>query len=79
MKKIIKIILIASFILFLFNNMWTMFKTKEGIDSPLWIQFALLISYLASAIVTYKSKWFGFFSIFVVGVLLMLVSILVSF
>lgn len=42
MKKIIKIILIALFLLFLLDTLWTMIQTKEGMDSPLWLQLFLL-------------------------------------
>ncbi|EAC6871880.1 hypothetical protein ACN9QM_001797 [Listeria monocytogenes] len=78
MKKIIKIILIALFLLFLLNTLWSMIQTKEGLDSPLWLQLFYLIVYTVSAIASYKEKWFGFFFSFLLGVGVMIVSIIIS-
>ncbi|EAC8432212.1 hypothetical protein IT97_00480 [Listeria monocytogenes] len=78
MKKIIKIILITLFLLFLLNTLWSMIQTKEGLDSPLWLQLFYLIVYTVSAIASYKEKWFGFFFSLLLGVGVMIVSIIIS-
>ncbi|EGP9230758.1 hypothetical protein I0710_002937, partial [Listeria monocytogenes] len=61
MKKIIKIIFVTLFVLFLLNTLWTMIQTKQGLDSSIWLQLVYLLFYLVSAIAAYKEKWFGFF------------------
>ncbi|EGT2108935.1 hypothetical protein I2K52_002992, partial [Listeria monocytogenes] len=60
MKKIIKIIFVTLFVLFLLNTLWTMIQTKQGLDSSIWLQLVYLLFYLVSAIAAYKEKWFGF-------------------
>ncbi|EED2141028.1 hypothetical protein G4T65_002827, partial [Listeria monocytogenes] len=62
MKKIIKIIFVTLFVLFLLNTLWTMIQTKQGLDSSIWLQLVYLLFYLVSAIAAYKEKWFGFFA-----------------
>ncbi|EJD7571214.1 hypothetical protein M2U21_002961, partial [Listeria monocytogenes] len=64
MKKIIKIIFVTLFVLFLLNTLWTMIQTKQGLDSSIWLQLVYLLFYLVSAIAAYKEKWFGFFASF---------------
>ncbi|EJD7574026.1 hypothetical protein M2U24_002838, partial [Listeria monocytogenes] len=59
MKKIIKIIFVTLFVLFLLNTLWTMIQTKQGLDSSIWLQLVYLLFYLVSAIAAYKEKWFG--------------------
>ncbi|HHQ0953286.1 TPA: hypothetical protein ACSK9D_003064, partial [Listeria innocua] len=61
MKKIIKFIFVTLFILFLVDCLRVMIQTKDGLDSPLWLQIVYLLAYLVSAIGAYKEKWFGFF------------------
>ncbi|MBC1568765.1 hypothetical protein HCJ20_07610 [Listeria sp. FSL L7-1425] len=78
MKKIIKIVLIGLFMLFLLNSLWTMIQTKEGMSSPLWLQLVYLLIYAVSAFATYKEKWYGFFVAFVFGIVVMVVSIIIS-
>ncbi|ECJ9746157.1 hypothetical protein FQR52_06265 [Listeria monocytogenes] len=78
MKKIIKITLIVLFLLFLLDNLWMMVQTKQGLDSPIWLQIVFLLVYIISAITTYKGKWFGFFASFLMGIGIMLVSIIIS-
>ncbi|EKP3903483.1 hypothetical protein P1691_003072, partial [Listeria monocytogenes] len=68
MKKIIKIIFVTLFVLFLLNTLWTMIQTKQGLDSSIWLQLVYLLFYLVSAIAAYKEKWFGFFASFLMGV-----------
>ncbi|EAC8259143.1 TPA: hypothetical protein KZH96_002901, partial [Listeria monocytogenes] len=72
MKKIIKIIFVTLFVLFLLNTLWTMIQTKQGLDSSIWLQLVYLLFYLVSAIAAYKEKWFGFFASFLMGVGVML-------
>ncbi|EAG7296572.1 hypothetical protein BLH00_14985, partial [Listeria monocytogenes] len=74
MKKIIKIIFVTLFVLFLLNTLWTMIQTKQGLDSSIWLQLVYLLFYLVSAIAAYKEKWFGFFASFLMGVGVMLAS-----
>ncbi|MCP7889973.1 hypothetical protein JKQ82_15125, partial [Listeria monocytogenes] len=76
MKKIIKIIFVTLFVLFLLNTLWTMIQTKQGLDSSIWLQLVYLLFYLVSAIAAYKEKWFGFFASFLMGVGVMLASII---
>ncbi|EAW0583578.1 hypothetical protein EBM49_14215, partial [Listeria monocytogenes] len=78
MKKIIKIIFVTLFVLFLLNTLWTMIQTKQGLDSSIWLQLVYLLFYLVSAIAAYKEKWFGFFASFLMGVGVMLASIIIS-
>ncbi|ELY0461960.1 hypothetical protein [Listeria innocua] len=78
MKKIIKVIFVTLFILFLVNNLRVMIQTKEGLDSPLWLQIVYLLAYLVSAIGAYKEKWFGFFIAFLFGVMIMIASIIIT-
>ncbi|MBC2329780.1 hypothetical protein QJV03_06965 [Listeria swaminathanii] len=78
MKKIIKIVLIGLFMLFLLNSLWTMIQTKEGLDSPFWLQLFYLLVYVVSAIATYREKWYGFAVAFLLGIVVMLVSIIIS-
>ncbi|EAH3978644.1 hypothetical protein D6321_14910 [Listeria monocytogenes] len=78
MKKIIKIIFVTLFVLFLLNTLWTMIQTKQGLDSSIWLQLVYLLFYLVSAIAAYKEKWFGFFASFLMGVGIMLASIIIS-
>ncbi|EAF6917375.1 hypothetical protein ATS95_12520, partial [Listeria monocytogenes] len=77
MKKIIKIIFVTLFVLFLLNTLWTMIQTKQGLDSSIWLQLVYLLFYLVSAIAAYKEKWFGFFASFLMGVGVMLASIII--
>lgn len=79
MKKIIKFIFVTLFILFLVDCLWTMIQTKDGLDSPLWLQIVYLLAYLVSAIGAYKEKWFGFFIAFLFGVMIMIASIIITF
>ncbi|HEM0255435.1 TPA: hypothetical protein U0S79_000033 [Listeria monocytogenes] len=78
MKKIIKIIFVTLFVLFLLNTLWTMIQTKQGLDSSIWLQLVYLLFYLVSAIAAYKEKWFGFFASFLMGVGVMLAIIIIS-
>ncbi|HAB0008853.1 TPA_asm: hypothetical protein GIN74_05565 [Listeria monocytogenes] len=75
MKKIIGFVLSGIFILFLWYFVGLMIKTNKGIDVPLWLQFVFLFTFFVSALTSYKGQQLGFFSIFVTGEIVLLVSI----